>query len=114
VPSYGEQIARLRVARETGRLAPDLGTWVLEELAELAPAGERVAARNALLRRAADLVTGSRWAKARRLEREIAALRSRLRERAADVDGVRELVARALEVDPDLPTSRRQLLRVLG
>jgi hypothetical protein len=114
VPTFADNLARLRVVVTTGRCPRDLAAWALEELEELAPAGERVDARNALLRRAADLVSGSRWAKAIRLERELRTLAAspRLRERAAD-DGVRELVARALEVDPDAPASRRQLLRIL-
>jgi hypothetical protein len=58
-------------------------------------------------------VSGSRWAKAVRLEREIRAAGSRLRERAEDVDGVRGIVARALEVDPGTPVSCRQILRIL-
>ncbi len=112
--SFAAQLARLRVVTTTGRCPPDLAAWALQELEELAPAGERVDARNALLRQAAALVSGSRWAKARRLEREIRAAWPRLRERAADVDGVAALVARAIEVDPDLPRSHRQLRRILA
>jgi hypothetical protein len=109
-----QQLARLRTATATGVLPRDLGMWALELLGELEPAAERVERRNALLREAAGRVSGSRWARARRIGQEIRALgmHPRLRERAAD-DGVRELVARALDVDPGLPTSLRQLLRVL-
>lgn len=111
---HAYQIRRLRTAVATGMLPRDLGMWALELLEELEPAAERVERRNALLRAAAARVSGSRWAKARRLEQEVEALtaRPRLRERAAD-DGVRELVARAVEVDPDAPRSVRQLFRLL-
>jgi uncharacterized protein involved in exopolysaccharide biosynthesis len=112
--TFAEQLARLRVVVTTGRCPRDLAAWALEELEELAPAGERIDARNALLREAAARVSGSRVAKANRLEREIRTLRSRLRERAADVDGVRELVARALELDREAPASSRQILRILA
>jgi hypothetical protein len=109
-----QQLARLRAATATGALPRDLGMWALDLLAELEPAAERVERRNGLLRAAAGRLSGSRWAKARRLERELRAAGSRLRTRAAEVDdGIRALVAEALAVDPDAPTSLRQLLRVL-
>lgn len=111
-----QQLARLRTATATGALPRDLGLWALDLLAELEPAAERLARRDALLRAAAERLSGSTWAKARRLEREIRDLLalSRLRTRAAAVDdGVRELVALALEADPDLPRSHRHLRRIL-
>jgi hypothetical protein len=85
----------------------------VETLAELAPVAALVETRNVLLRQAADLVSGTRWAKARRLEVEVEALRRppRLRERAAD-DGVRELVALALDMAP-APGEVRQFYRIL-
>lgn len=112
--TYTANLARLRVAASTGVLPEDLARWALEVAEEAAPAIERVQARNALLSQAAALVSGSPWAKARRLEREVEALRAHpaLRERAAD-DGVRDLVARALEVDPRMPGSARHLFRLL-
>lgn len=110
--TYSANLARLRVAVETGVLPPDLGRWALREIE---PA-ERYAERNELLRQAADRVSGSRWAKARRLEREVRALRAHpaLRERAVD-DGVRVLVAAALRSAPCQrpPESIRQLFRIL-
>ncbi len=110
-----QQLARLRTATATGVLPRDLGMWALGLLAELEPAAERIERRNALLRAAAGRVSGSRWARARRLEQEIQALgmHPRLRVRAAD-DGVRELVARAFDIDADAPRSLRQLFRLLG
>jgi hypothetical protein len=109
-----QQLARLRTATATGVLPRDLGLWALDLLDELEPAAERVERRNVLLRAAAARVSGSTWARARRLEREIRDLTAspRLRSRAAD-DGVRELVVRAIEADPDLPRSHRHLRRIL-
>ena len=114
MPAFGHNLARLRVASQTGSLPPDLGRWAVAELEELAPAAERIDTRNALLREAAALVSGSLWARARRIEAEIQAARSRVRVRSADLDGVRALVVRAVEADPDLPTSHRQLRRILS
>ena len=110
--TFHENLARLRVAAATGRIPPDLARWALDTIGEQSPVAERLERRNELLRAAADRVSGSRWAKARRLEREIQALaaRPRLRESFAD-DGVRAVVARALEAGP--APGLRQLLRVL-
>lgn len=112
--TFAEQLARLRVAAATGTVPCDVAAWAVEELEELAPVGERIDARNALLRQAAALMSGSRWSRAARLEREVRAAASSLRCRSADIDGVRDLVVRALELDPDAPTSIRQLHRILG
>jgi hypothetical protein len=114
VGTFAEQLARLRVAAVTGTAPADLVRWAERTIAELAPVAERVEARNVLLRRAAALVSGSRWAKARRLEAEIASLARppRLRERADD-DGVRDLVAHAIDVAP-APGEVRQLFRIIG
>jgi hypothetical protein len=111
--SFADNLARLRVAAATGVAPPDLVRWAAGVVADLASVAERVETRNVLLREAAAQVSGSRWAKARRLEREIRALAVApgLRERAVD-DGVRELVAQALAVAP-APRSRRQLLAIL-
>jgi hypothetical protein len=113
---FADNLARLRVAAATGAVPPDVARWAAEALAPLQPAAERAEARNALLRRAGALVSGTRWARARRLAREVRALAAapRLRERASD-DGVRELVAQALEVGPGSPpASVRHLYRLLG
>jgi hypothetical protein len=110
--ALAENLARLRVAVVTGKVPGDLARWALDTIAELAPAAERVETRNVLLRAAAARLSGSRWARAKRLEQEIGALAvsPRLRERATD-DGVRELVAHALEMAP--APEFRQLLRLL-
>jgi hypothetical protein len=109
------QLARLRAAVATGQLPRDLGVWVLDLVEELEPVAERVERRNRLLRAAAGRLSGSRWARAGRLEAEVEALDGpRLSMRAVEADdGVRELVARALEADPGMPRSRRQLFRLL-
>jgi hypothetical protein len=78
----------------------------------------RQAARNRLLQEAARRLSGSTWAKARRLEREILALRgARPRSRRAPgsvVDGlVRRTVREAMALDPQVPATPRQLLRIL-
>ncbi|WP_242344014.1 hypothetical protein [Anaeromyxobacter terrae] len=111
-----QQLARLRTATATGVLPRDLGIWALDLLAELEPAAERVERRNELLHAAAARLSGSTWARARRLERELAELDAlpRRRTRASDDDGIREVLARALEADPETPRSLRHLYRVLA
>ncbi len=108
-----EYVARLRVAATTGTIAPEVARWAAETIEEVGAAAERVAARNRLLREAASLVSGSTWAKARRLEREVKALAAHpaLRERALD-DGVRDLVAEALDAAP-APQTARHLYRII-
>lgn len=111
----GDRIARLRVAIETERLPRDLG----EELLELLTCGEtgkrgglrRTARRNALLREAAGLLSGSLWAKATRLHEELTATEPR-----PDSDGVRALMLEAAAADRwcPCPTSIRQLHRILA
>ena len=59
------QVARLRVAVETGRLPRDLGDWLL---AELSPAAARRQERDVCLRAAAQWVRGGPWARARALQ----------------------------------------------
>ncbi|MCM2332756.1 MAG: hypothetical protein NDI82_02280 [Anaeromyxobacteraceae bacterium] len=112
--TFAEQLARLRVAAATGVVPREVAAWAVEELEELAPAGERIDARNTLLREAAALVSGSRWAKARRLERELGAAAAGRGRTAAGADPVRDLVVRALQVDPAAALSARQLARILG
>ncbi|WNG37877.1 hypothetical protein F0U61_32495 [Archangium violaceum] len=106
-------MSRVRVAGVTGAITPDLAAAVVAELGRRAGAAERSDIRNELLRQAAELVSGTRYAKAKRLEREALAAKSGRRAADADVDGVRPLVERALEVDPEMPTSWRQMERIL-
>lgn len=109
--TFAEQLARLRVAAATGVLPADVGRWALEAIGEQGAEAERIERRNLILREAASRVSGSRWAKARRLEQEIQAVRAGSRMRGQD--GVRPLVRRALAAGP-APESLRHLLRVLA
>ncbi len=106
-------MSRVRVASVTGAMTPDLARELLAELGRRAAPAERHDIRNELLRQAAQLVTGTVYAKARRLEQEATAAKARRRSPDADVDGVRSLVERALEVDPEMPCGWRQMLRIL-
>lgn len=105
-----DQLARLRVAATTGRLPADLGRWAVARLVELAPAAERLALRDHLLRAAAELLDGSTWARARRLRAELLGLGRR----HSPLDELRALLVEVLELDPACPTSIRQLLRILA
>lgn len=108
-----ETLDRFRVAVVTGHLPSDLGEEVLELLTAPPKGGrqQRVAERNELLRKAAALVSGSAWAKARRIQREIESPTG-----GDDTDGVRAIVRRALEIDrfAPAPQSMKQLLRILS
>lgn len=107
--TFAEQLARLRAAAADGRVPADLATWALRQLMALAPAAERSALRDELLRQAASLLPGSTWARARQLRAELLGLARRQRV----VGEVRELLADVLELDPNTPRSVRQLFRVL-
>lgn len=102
-----DQLARLRVAVETGRLPRDLGEWVLRRLA----VRDR-RRRDAALRAAAERIGGSRWRQACELARLVRELRD---DPDADVhpDDAAELVRDALDADPETPTSIRHMLRLL-
>ncbi|HEX6996162.1 MAG TPA: hypothetical protein VF339_18680 [Gammaproteobacteria bacterium] len=102
-----EQLARLRVAVETGRLPRDLGEWLLRRLV----VRDR-RRRDAALRAAAAEIGGSRWRRACELARLVRELRD---DPDADVypNDAAELVRDALEADPDTPASIRHMLRIL-
>lgn len=104
MPPFADQLARLRVAAATGKLPADLGRWALAELAARADADDRRELRDRLLVEAgrALLPDGSTWARAETLAAHVAH-RSR----------AHELVAAALEVDPETPRSARQLFSIL-
>lgn len=112
-----EFLARLRVAAVTGRLPEDVGRWAVDVCQEHLPATARRAARDRCLRTAANLLSGSLWAKACRLKAEILIAhgwqtrRARVRPHEATVASH---VAQALQLDPATPASVRQLLRILG
>jgi hypothetical protein len=110
--SDAENLARLRVARETGLLPPDLGEWALISLIELLPAATRIRERNRLLCAAASHLTGSDWSKAKRLRSEVEA-QSRRGGAVPVAEPVAMLVAQALAVDPGMPTSERTFWQLL-
>lgn len=111
--NWADGISRLKVSVATGRIPRDVGEWALLQLSEIAPVAARLEERDGLLRGAVSGLSGSRWAKARRLQREIVAASSG-RTRPVEDDPVRAAVRRALALDPGTPRSVRQLLRVLG
>ena len=108
--SDADQLARFRVALETGNLPSDVGRWALQRLVGGLAAAERHRARNRYLRAAGELVEGSERARARRLVSEMAALSRR----TTTPDPLRRLLAAALEVDPECPRSVAQIRRILG
>lgn len=110
---FGENLARLRVAAATGTLDPDLGQWAVRAIIEFAPAVARVGARNHLLREAAAHLSGSTRAKARRIVDEIARARRQTIPVHSDADPVSRLVAEAMKVDPNTPTSWRQIFSIV-
>lgn len=109
-------LARLKVAVETGRLPRDVGAWVLGVVEDNLPATSRRMVRDRHLRAAANLVSGTAWAKARRLEQEILSLRGRRPHRPSRGIGARVTmhVRAAIQIDPETPTSVRQLLRIVA
>ncbi|HEX6993734.1 MAG TPA: hypothetical protein VF339_06260 [Gammaproteobacteria bacterium] len=102
-----DQLARLRVAVETGRLPRDLGEWLLRRLA----VRDR-RRRDAALRAAAERIGGSRWRRACELARLVRELRDDHEANVQPPDAA-ELVRAALEADPDTPASIRHMLRLL-
>lgn len=110
-----ERISILRGA--IGSLPPEIGRWVVEVIEASLTGAERIATRNHYLRSAAALVPGSALAKSIRLRDECMVLfRSweRCRDHQPEADTVRGLVHAALRLDPQMPTSLRQLRRIVG
>jgi hypothetical protein len=109
-------LSRLTVAVATGKLPADVGRWAVDVCREHLPSIERRMARDRLLRQASYLLSGSAWAKAGRLKREILTARgvrpayARIRPQET---GVRYFVQRALALDPATPASTRQLFRII-
>jgi hypothetical protein len=87
---------------------PALATELIHALAFRADILEQRAARNRLLRRAADMVEGTRYLKAKRVLVEVLAVEGPSSE-------FRQLVRLALALSPRVPpiTSQKQLERVL-
>jgi hypothetical protein len=95
------------VATLAGPVAREDVLRLLDLLVEMAGAEQRREMRDALLREAAEKLSGSLWARADQLEALIAGVPCEV------PPGVRELVAEARKVAP-VPTTARQLYRVLG
>jgi hypothetical protein len=112
-----EFLSRLKVATVTGKLPEDVGRWAVETITEMLPATARRMARDRHLRTAVNMLSGSPWSKARRLEQEIRAARG-LRAGRARVRPQEATVAfhvrQALAIDPETPASLRHLLRVVA
>lgn len=106
-------VARLHVARWSGRLPPDLGDALLDVLDGLASRTERRRVRDYWLRRAAERFSGSAWVRAGIVHAELI-VQSRVRDpecRDPDCDW-RGCVLAALRVDDRVP-SRKQVARIL-
>ncbi len=100
-------ISRLLVARTTGHAPPALIDEVLEQLPIGKPATDCRAMRDALLREAARLLSGSTWQRAETL----ASLIRRLNHPA---DAVRRLLWHAARTGAPLPRSARQVFRIIA
>jgi hypothetical protein len=109
-----EQLARLRVACISGRLPPDLGVWLLEQLEE--PAKRRHARAHELRRAAA--ATGKESRKQR--ASELAQIVKTFEELPGLViagwfeDGTPERIIQTLMRQGPVPRSKRQLLRIIA
>lgn len=108
-----ELIARLHVARWSGKLPADLGDALLDLIGELESSTQRRASRDAWLRRAGERFSGSAWVRAGIVRDEmLAQVRERrppLRDPSVDWRGC---VRAALLIDRRVP-SRKQLARIL-
>lgn len=106
-------LARLHVARWSGRLPPDLGDALLDVLDGMASRTERRRVRDYWLRRAGERFSGSAWVRAGWVHAElIAQARQRWPDcRDPDCDW-RGCVLAALRVDDRVP-SRKQIARIL-
>lgn len=111
-----ENLARLRIAAVTGRVAPDVAHWAIEHCARSVSAVERRAARNRLLRAAAAVHGGTPWANATHIHEQLEGLRL-VPGAAAQVSNLpgtaRGLIAQAFIIDPRFPKDLRQVLRIL-
>jgi len=100
-------VSRLLVARTTGHAPRDLIDAVLELLPAGKPAADCRAMRDALLREAASLLTGSTWQRAETLA-------DLIRRFHRPTDAVRRLLWQADRTGAKLPTSARQVFRIIG
>ena len=100
-------IPRLLVCRVTNHITPALIDAVLEQLPVGKPAADCRAMRDALLREAARKLTGSTWQRAQTL----AGLIQRFHH---PTDDIRRLLWQAAKTGVPLPTSTRQVFRVIA
>jgi len=111
----GKLLQLTAVVRNREPLPRDVARWALDCVARALPPAARTDARNQLLREAAALVGGSRWARMRALQTAIEDERKQMTDPQPPPAGtVADFVHRALLVDPACPTSESQLLRVLA
>lgn len=111
-----ENLVRLRVATVTGYLPPDLGYWALATLNEAVPKQLRESERVRLIRAAAAATGGSRKSAAqeiRRIALELRAAWGYYGRRRPNEGTVHGLVHQAMAIDPEMPVSVRQLMRLL-
>lgn len=104
--STDDDLARLRVAIETGYLPRDLGIWALRRLT---PSADRRRRRDAYLRTAASRLTGSRWSRAV----EIHAMLGRLRAEPGVAGYLDTDISEAFTIDPEAPRSLRHILAII-
>lgn len=106
-------LVRVRVAGDTGVMSPELAAEIQAELRRRALPAERAEVRNAQLRKAADLLPGTAYQKAKGLAKVIQSLEG-VRCPLPDGRGTaRDLVIDALQIDPETPQSARQIFRIL-
>jgi hypothetical protein len=119
-------LARLQsIANHLARVAPDEAAWlraVLEDIETGVPANEALgfspanqrAKRDASIRRAAELIEGSAWKQAEKLERWIAWLEHDvIPPRGCDEDRMERALDAAQATGLTLPKSARQIYRIL-
>lgn len=105
-------VARLHVARWTGRLPPDLGDAVLDLLSGIESAAARRRDRDRWLRVAGRFWSGSPWVRARFVHAEMVAQARRPILETLDPEAFRGAVRAALLIDPRVP-SRKTIARAL-
>jgi hypothetical protein len=106
----------IHAARTRTPLPAELGPWLAALALSSMSTTDRVAARDACLRRAASLVPGGPWAKVTTLRDEIRAVRDEwtLHSRFPPPPGsITAHVVAALLIAPDAPSSVSQLLRII-
>lgn len=101
--------------RDRRALPATLAVWVASRVTAVVPLVDRLAARDRLLRQAAALVGGGRWARMRALQAAIEDERRQITDPQPPPPGtVADFVHQALLIDPACPSSDSQLLRVLA